>query len=270
MSRLVRAEVEPMRIRDAILLAAVAILPIAVAGCGDGGPKQPPLTPESWMSKPPGGWPQIVLTNDAAFNGHTPLQGASSFLVRASGDRILAATARHLIGSEGGVEPEVTLNQFDSALQSWKMFPRTVEEAFVQIEALAMNGPTQKDCDWLILRLKNPPAKLPAQPLRIRAEPVQVGEKVYLIGVPYSEPDRKQNVYVGKVTGRMWFGDRFRYDLDPPVDLHGFSGAPIIDEKGYLVGVMTVWFNAQMNGDKYLEGGGEDAATIYADVEGRR
>ena len=222
------------------------------------------------MSKPAADWPQLVLTNDAEFKGHTPLNGASSFLLRASDGRVLAATARHLIGSEGGVEPEVSLDQFNAALQCWRMFPRTAQETFVEIEGLAVDGPRQRNCDWLLLKLKTPPTKLPAQPLRIRAEPVQVGEKVYLIGVPYSEPDRKQNVYAGKVTGRRWFSDRFRYDLDPPVDLHGFSGAPIIDEKGHLVGVMTVWFNAKMNGDKYLEGGGEDAAAIHADVEGGR
>jgi hypothetical protein len=259
-----------MKTCHAILLAAVAILPIAVAGCGDGGPKQPPLGPESWMSKPPGDWPQFVLTNDAAFNGHTPLKGASSFLIRAGDGRILAATARHLIGSAGGVEPQVSLDEFNAAIQTWKMFPRTAHRAFIEIEALAVDGPRQRNCDWLLLKLKTPPIKLPAQPLRIRAEPVHVGEKVYLIGVPYSEPDRKQNAYVGKVTERSWTGDRFRYDLDPPVELRGFSGAPIIDENGHLVGVMTVWFDARKNGETYLEGGGEDAATIYADVEGGR
>jgi hypothetical protein len=265
-----------MRVCHVVVLLAAIVASIAVAGCGDhtsrpspAAPKLTPVVPEGWMSKPPKDWPQIVLTNDAAFNGHTPLQGASSFLIRNGGDRILAATARHLIGSAGGVEPEVSLSQVDSALQSWKMFPRTMPEAFVQIEGLGVSGPMQSDCDWLILRLKNPPAQLPAQPLRIRSEPVHVGEKIYLIGVPYTERQCKQNVYAGKVTERG-LGDRFRYDLDPPVALPGFSGAPIIDERGYLVGVMTVWFDAKMNGDKYLEGGGEDAAAIYADVENHR
>jgi hypothetical protein len=140
---------------------------------------------------------------------------------------------------------------------------------FVEIEGLGMGTAERQNGDWLILKLKNPQSKLPSQPLHIRSEPVRVGEKVYLIGVPYTEPNRKQNVYIGTVTARL-AGDRFRYDLDPPVVLPGFSGAPIIDEKGYLVGVMSVCFNAKMNGDLWLEGGGEDASTIYAEVENRR
>jgi len=66
----------------------------------------------------------------------------------------------------------------------------------------------------------------------------------------------------GVITKRA-AGDRFRYDIDSPVDIRGFSGAPIIDEKGYVVGVMTVWFDPKMSGDNFLEAGGEDIASIY-------
>ena len=31
---------------------------------------------------------------------------------------------------------------------------------------------------------------------------------------------------------------------------------------------MGIWFKPRMNGDKFLEAGGEDAATIYSEVEG--
>jgi hypothetical protein len=56
-------------------------------------------------SKAPREWPQLVLTNRAEFNGHTPLQGASAFLIKTLDGRTLAATAKHLIGANGGVEP---------------------------------------------------------------------------------------------------------------------------------------------------------------------
>jgi S1-C subfamily serine protease len=149
------------------------------------------------------------------------------------------------------------------------MFPRTLPQSSVEIEALGINdGLDWQKCDWLILKLKHPAEALPAQPLHVRPDPVAIGERLYLIGCPYIERDCKQNVYRGKVTARG-FSDHFRYDLDPPVELPGFSGAPIVDEKGYLVGVMTVWFQPKMDGKKYLEGGGEDAATIYSNIEGQ-
>ena len=65
-------------------------------------------------------------------------------------------------------------------------------------------------------------------------------------------------------------GNRFRYDFSPPVNYRGFSGAPILDSKGYLVGVMTVWFKAKKVGDKHQEAGGEDATLIVPIIAGKR
>ncbi|AUX30272.1 MULTISPECIES: trypsin-like peptidase domain-containing protein [Sorangium] len=67
-------------------------------------------------------------------------------------------------------------------------------------------------------------------------------------------PGRERNVYAGKVAVRS--GHRFRYDIDPPVDLRGFSGAPVVDQAGHVVGVMTVSFQPRMRGELRLEAGG--------------
>ena len=85
------------------------------------------------------------------------------------------------------------------------------------------------------------------------------------MGCPYDELGCRQNVYTGKVTARS--GDRFRFDIEPPVDLRGFSGAPILDRYGRVVGIMTVWFEPKKQGEKFLEAGGEDAETVYQMVE---
>jgi hypothetical protein len=120
--------------------------------------------------------------------------------------------------------------------------------------------------DWLLLSLSENSQNLPSTPLRLRRGPVSIGETVFLVGVPYSERQRAQNVYRGRVTGR---GDgdsvhrnRFRFTIDPPVDIRGFSGAPILDSQGLAVGVMTVWFEPKKQGDKDLEAGGEDSASV--------
>lgn len=213
------------------------------------------------MSKPFKEWPQIVLTNKAKFKGHSGLEGASAFLVKTYDGRTLAATAKHLIGEAGGVEPPIPVAKLNGVIRSWRMHPRTVPDRFIEVEKIGTDGLNQDNLDWLLLTLKGSPKEMPATALQIRQKPVQVGEKVFLIGCPYAEPKCKQNVYKGKVIERA-HEDRFAFDLDPPVDLRGFSGAPIIDRDGYLVGVMTVWFDRQMSGDKDLKGGGEDAAFV--------
>ena len=210
----------------------------------------------------------MVLTNDATFDGHTPLQGSSAFLIRAANDRIVAATAKHLLGAGGGVEPPVPPNELRKVLRSWRVFPRTVPQTAADLEVLNAKDADLPGCDWFLLKVKSPLDQLPAYPLQCRSQPVRVGEKVYLIGCPYTEPKAKQNVYVGKVTERKL--DRFRYDLSPPVRLNGFSGSPIVDRRGNLVGVMTVWFEPKMIEDKHLEGGGEDVVTILPQLDRRK
>ena len=46
--------------------------------------------------------------------------------------------------------------------------------------------------------------------------------------------------------------------------LRGFSGAPVLGQSGFVVGVMTVWFEPRMVGDLHAEAGGEDAAGAFA------
>lgn len=226
---------------------------------------RPTDQPESWMARPHAEWPQLVLTHRAEFKGHTPLRGASAFLVVNSGGVVFCATARHLIGPSGGVEPTLREPQLDRALASWTVFPRVQPAKTAAITGLAIELGNDARWDWLFLRLARPSGELPAKPLRLRRTPVEIGEEVYLVGIPYSEASSRQNVYVGKVRQRS--DNLFRYDISPAVDIRGFSGAPILDRQGAVVGVMTVWFEPRMSGGKYLEAGGEDAAEVFFSSE---
>jgi len=253
------------------LLLIIAFFAVNAVGCQRSGheeklPQAGP--PEQWASKSPQEWPQLVLTHNAEFNGHSPLHGASAFLVKSQDGRTLAATAKHLIGPNGGVEPKISVADLNGAIRSWRMYPRTLPDQFVVAEKVGAGGLDGHNLDWLILTIKNTAEPLPATPLHLRPQPVQVGENVYLIGCPYVEEACKQSVYAGKVTNRS--GDRFRYDIDPPVDIRGFSGAPVIDGNGHVVGVMTVWFEPKMRGEQFLEAGGEDAASVYQLIERQR
>jgi hypothetical protein len=183
--------------------------------------------------------------------------------VRTDKGRTLAATARHLIGTNGGVKPQIAVGELDQVVQSWRMYPRTLPDQFVEVEKIGASGLDGLGLDWLVLSLKAPLGALPAVPLRMRHEPAALGERVYLVGCPYSERSCRQNVYAGIVT-RRGEGDRFRYDLTPAVDIRGFSGAPILDAGGHVLGFMTVWFDTKQEGGKDLEAGAEDAATALA------
>ena len=137
---------------------------------------------------------------------------------------LLPRQREHLLGPHGGVEPEISVSGLNGAIRTWRIYPRTLPSELVYAEKLGADGLDDSSLDWLILTIDKPKTSLPAAALHLRPRPVQIGETVYLIGCPYSEQGCKQNVYVGRITSRS--GDRFRYDIDPPVDLRGFSGAP--------------------------------------------
>jgi hypothetical protein len=63
---------------------------------------------------------------------------------------------------------------------------------------------------------------------------VQIGETVYVVGVPQGDKSA-QEVFKGKVLAQD--GTQFFYELPEVVETNGFSGAPIIDKDGQVVGV---------------------------------
>lgn len=222
---------------------------------------RPAASAAAWISKPKEDWPQIVLTNDVAFSGRRRWSGASAFLVVDEKAGVIAVTALHLLEENGKIEPAMTPREFDSALLRWRLHPRTLPDRFVEVAGLHAAPSVTDDIDWLALRLKPSEEPLPSIPLRLRADPVRVGETVHLVGVSYAEPEVRQKVYSGRVLERL-FDDRFRFWISPAVNLRGFSGAPILDEKGLVVGVMGLAFKPRMTGERMLEAGGEDAASL--------
>src|SRR5262245_23162702 len=94
--------------------------------------RPPPTVREPWAGKPTAEWPQILLTNAAAFTANRSLHGASAFLIRDERG-VFAVTARHLLGSAGGVTPTIPVQGLKDALRSWKLHPRTLPEKSVEI-----------------------------------------------------------------------------------------------------------------------------------------
>lgn len=229
-------------------------------------PSRPPPTsvvaPEPWSAQQPALWPQLVLTNHATFRDSSALSGASSFLISSHG-RVLLATALHLLGSAGGVEPPVALASFDRNLTAWSSFVRTRPAQAIAATSLAMRPVANAAAgDWLLLETAPLAAQdLPARPLALRESPVTLGERVFLVGCEYRDVPCTQGVISARVTARS--GHSFRCELDRPTVLNGFSGAPIVDVAGRVVGVMSVWFSPFKLADgAYLEGGGQDSTVV--------
>lgn len=207
---------------------------------------------EEWIDKPIAEWPQLLVTSKASFRGRDGLDGARAFLVKEKSGRVLVATSRQLLD---GLKPRVPIEKLEGVLDSWTVFQPGSKKA-----TLSVARPARAGYDMVLLELKSAPTDLPAQPLRIREKPVDTAEPVFLIG--WSDADGGQTVYKGIVRSRH-NGPIFEFSVAPAVDLEDLIGAPIIDAKGYAVGMLSTFGYSRGKDNRDHIGGAEELRGIY-------
>lgn len=223
------------------LLAAGCTLTV---GACDHQPAQqagPPV--KNWMAEPFDKSPQVLLTNGATFADGQRLDGASAFLVQAGGQRF-AVTAKHLIGPDGGIEPKKLPSHLNAELVSWQLFARRQAPDTLRIDQL-LNTMDADSSDALVFSLKD--AKTSYQALIPRYDAPAKGEEVYLIGCPYAEPDCRQNRYPVRVVDTAT--DVYVLTENPGLELQGFSGCPVVDKQGRVIGLLRG--SAEVDGKAY-------------------
>ena len=214
----------------ALLALGACLGPLVSAGpCAAAAPAAPTTAPAApaWMAQPPAQWPQVLLEPDILFKDKTKLQGASGFLMRLPNKVVVGATARHVLGDQ------VNLETFDASFTSFSMHARAAGKK-VGLRKLAIKPADAKELDAVLLTVTTPNT-WPVEIRPARATPVEVGETVYLLAAP-NDDHSAQNVYKGVVRRRE--GDSgFAYDFQDHADYRGFSGAPVLDAQGNIVGL---------------------------------
>ena len=185
-------------------------------------------------------WPQMVLRNNAMFTGHSPMRAAFSFLVEGERFSTWLVTSARLLGPEGGVTPPVVPDKLGEDLVLWRAYFPGDPNSFVD----AVGGPGMvkaADTNWLALKIPAANGLLPATPLKLRHNPPAVGELLYLVGLQADDrTGASQHLYSGRVSAsEQQDPSLFGLNLDTPFQLNGFTGAPVVDLRGELVGVLT-------------------------------
>jgi S1-C subfamily serine protease len=192
---------------------------------------------------------QILLTNRAQFTSSRNLTGASGFLIKYQGTNF-AVTARHLLGEAGGIQPEVEINNLEKNLLNWEMLPRVVSNAAKETVKLNVKGLDFSDLINDIVLLKITSDTFDLGILTPNFDVPMVGETLFLVGCPYSERQCKQNSYqvtfVEFVDSKSFLACEIKSD----VNLAGFSGAPLVNEKGEVVGVLSG--SIEIKGKNYI------------------
>lgn len=191
---------------------------------------------------------QILLTNEYQLNESFGY-GASSFLVKAKGDTLLC-TAKHLLGEAMGISPEIKTENFNSALVYWKAFPRNnklsndtiFSNKLVTIQASSVD---------IILQECELGKGINIIVLTPRLSKALQGEKFEIIGCEYSDSECHQRKYYA--TMDSYEGEQILLKSETKFTPSGFSGAPVIDAHGLVIGV--------------LSGGGDFEGELYLSIE---
>ncbi|MHC4305835.1 MAG: S1 family peptidase [Planctomycetota bacterium] len=221
-------------------LAVAGLLVCSALQAGEPAPSAEPDAYGSWMELPQEDWPKIAVVNQIDYtDGHHPVAGCG-FLLEV-GDEVLAATAKHVLTYFKSAEMDSV--DFQGTLRSWKMFPKDRPSEVVVVGELINQDAEESlqriacEKDWLVFTVER--ASKEIQPLRFRTAPLQPDEPVYVLGWRYTDVDCPQIVYEGEYV-RSEKGS-VQITVEKLIDntIPGLSGAPVIDARGYLIGMMS-------------------------------
>ncbi len=189
----------------------------------------------------------IGLINNVSYtNSSFDNPNASNGFLVEHENKTYGITAKHILLISKTDKMEFV--DFEGDLKQWKMHPKNDQSSYVIMDKLL--NPNRKDSltwdylfsnwdtydDWLVFSIKE--NKTNQQPLKFRSEPLEKGENLYAIGWSYSDTTGSQRVYeyqYDKTEGNY----HNLIQIKGPERLGGLSGAPVVDEKGKLVGLVT-------------------------------
>lgn len=189
----------------------------------------------------------VYLRNLYAFSGGRQSGGASASFIELDGV-VYVLTAKHLLGSAMGIEPEVLPTQFDANLVGWMVFTNPDvydEQADPLARITAIHNPNNSASeDLIVLRTDVRLDAVRDRVLPLADTAVSAGEAVYLVGCTYAEQAAcTQNIYRGTVTRAT--GAEIMFNMQAgPSSLAGFSGAPLLNADREIVGVLAGSYGA--------------------------
>lgn len=201
---------------------------------------------DDWWQKPRLEWPQILLTNHLEFDGRNTVEGASAFLLRNDSDTVLC-TVRHILEKPMGIKPPVPQDSVNYLLKNWSLAPRATT-GFDSLRVQSLINTKPSDDDLLVLSLKKQSREitslLPSPTLAVK------GEKVFIIGCENKSKDCNQNVWEATVA----VSDSTQLIIEPASKFvaAGFSGAPVVNVEGKLVGMVYGVYNGEEGFFLYL------------------
>jgi hypothetical protein len=160
----------------------------------------------------------------------------------APGKAPILLTALHLFGPSGGLDRQYAPAELHGLVKELQLKPFGSKNVVARTQsALRRKGPTlvedesRVQFDLAVFSLApKPTPKMTVLPLAEK-NPV-MGEWVWLVGDEFSDQPQRQRLFAAQVGIVNLNGGLLR--LKEPVELQGFSGGPVVNTKGEVVGIL--------------------------------
>jgi hypothetical protein len=201
------------------------------------------LPPEPWADHPVSEWPDFVLSSDVVFSDTTFSYLANAVAVDTGLDTV-GATVKHLFMVFRNQRGTETIDLGED-FEAWSFRSSRDSTLVLRAERLInadRNEPISdfsglKDRDWLLFELGAWVEGV--YPLKVRYAPLERGEVVYAVGRSLEERRDPDPVLSPLRVYRAASTYYYVQPLDDTIDPRGTSGSPVIDENGYLVGLVS-------------------------------
>lgn len=187
-------------------------------------------------------FPSIALVNKIELNDTTKSWDkiGSGFLLKYRNDTFVV-TAKHLLAF--AKTDSVKYLTLDFSIKRWTLSPLGKEDEMVVINKLLNENKAENiksknrfKNDWLLFSIAENRSSV--KPVEFRDSPLVVGEKLYVVGWTRDKTEGEQTVYefiYHKTKGTHIL----LKDVIVPEKFGGLSGAPLVDENGLLVGIVS-------------------------------
>lgn len=197
----------------------------------------------------------ITLLNKIAFNDakYDQAKFSCGFVLQHHSQNF-AVTAKHLLKIIKTDEMKsVTIGNY---IKSWTLFALDkpneqliTDKLLNENNAELIANKATYDNDWLVFSIKENHTQV--KPLQVRETPLKTGEKLYVVGWTRKMESGSQRVYEFEYYKTI--GNRILLkEVIVPEQFGGLSGAPLVDEQGMLVGIVSNGTVDPETGKKYF------------------
>jgi tetratricopeptide (TPR) repeat protein len=211
-----------------------------------------------WIRLPKEAWPRIALTNQVWYkNGdrfvHPSFEYAGTGFTVSSKGKLYAVTAKHVLWIAKNKNTKSV--EVNNDLERWIMQAKGSPADSVAIGQLlnedsmeVLEGPTSTilERDVLVFTVKSITESI--QPLQPGNTDVKKGQRVYVIGNPYSSATTV--IHGAKIIDKL--GLDILIEQPATATPAGLSGSPIVDDKGFVIGVFSSMSTAPVTGEPVI------------------